>query len=71
MLSEFDLGYAASWIRNSSKPSPRATVMWISIFNDSLKAKWLIDNSREFSAKVRAKIMLRNYTYDDFQKIEV
>ncbi|RLF21443.1 MAG: hypothetical protein DRN15_11200 [Thermoprotei archaeon] len=59
MLEDFGLSYAVSWIRNSSKPSAKATAMWLNLFKDKEKAEWLLKNARDLDAKVQAKIGLR------------
>ncbi|RLF07619.1 MAG: hypothetical protein DRJ60_02255 [Thermoprotei archaeon] len=69
MLRDFDLGYAISWIRNSSRPSIKATAMWLCLFKDAGKARWLLENARDTYAKVRAKLVLRNYSYEDFTSL--
>jgi len=70
MLKDFDLGYAVSWIRNSSKPSVKATAMWLCLFKDRKKAKWLLENAQDLSAKVRARLVLGNYSYEDLVSLD-
>ena len=63
MIKDFDLGYATAWIRNSTKPSVRATAMCLYLFKDFEKARWLLDNAQDLGSKVRAKLVLGSYTY--------
>ncbi len=63
VLRDFDLGYATSWIRNSPRPSVKATAMWLCLFRDTGKAKWLLENSQDITTNVRARLALGNYSY--------
>ena len=70
MLRDFDLGYAVSWIRNSSKPSVKATSMWLCLFKDTRKAEWLLENAQDLGAKVRARLVLGDYPYKDLINLD-
>jgi len=70
MLRDFDLGYAVSWIRNSSKPSVKATSMWLCLFKDTRKAEWLLENAQDLGAKVRARPVLGDYPYKDLINLD-
>ncbi|RLF21576.1 MAG: hypothetical protein DRN15_10945, partial [Thermoprotei archaeon] len=70
MLKDFDLGYAVSWIRNSSRPSVKATAMWLCLFKDTEKAKWLLENTQDIGVKVRARLVLGDYPYKDLANLD-
>ncbi|RLF23115.1 MAG: hypothetical protein DRN15_07205 [Thermoprotei archaeon] len=70
LLQDFDLDYAVAWVRNSSRSSIKATAMWLCLFKDGEKAKWLLEHARDLGAKVRAKLALGNYSYEDITSLD-
>ena len=68
MLDDFDLGYAASFIRGSVKPSVESTVLWLLVFSeDEAKVKWLSDmgvNLTEYGGWISIEyLMVRRPVY--------
>jgi len=53
-----------------SRPGIKATAMWLCLFKDRGKAGWLLENVQDLGAKVRAKLLLGNYSYEDLASLD-
>ena len=69
LLEDFELQSGVSELRNSSRASEHATALWLNLYPDDYVKAYSLLNSDNRGYRLRARIVLKNYTYRDL-KIE-